>query len=1625
MPGDSLGTAYAEVVLDQTGFKRGLGQAQTSMIAWNKSMMKYAKIAIGVTGVAALVHQLNSALDASVKFDTALRNVWTLTDATWAEMQKLGEEVANVALQFGATGEEGLKAMYQIYSASFTGRDAMNIFKASLTGAAAGLSDVFTQADLLTTILNAYGMAAEEATHVNDVLFTIIKRGKTTASELGSAFGRLAAVAAPLGASFDDISAALMTLTRQGIATDEAVTAIRNSIVQLARPGKELLALIQSLGYESGTQIISTLGFADALGAVAEAAERNNLPLTDLFTNIRAILAVLPLAGASAAEYAEDLIAAKESAGATSEAFEKQKGKEFELSKAHAELEEATRKLGDALSDLIGLKIGIINFFASLLEGLVKAADAADKLVSKLIDLTGLGGLGILGLGKPSPEEQAYLDKMIEKYRGGPTAPAPAPAPSPSVISDEEMLSFRAAVKAATEANEAGTPVVSALTLAWQALLDEVSDETFNKFWSELLKASPTVEDLIAKVKAFGAEASGNEDVLSRLHDALEDELDRSRDMVDVLRLFGMDTEDAKERVIALAEALGYSEEELASLREELYGAADAVKSFAERLSEGQVGDALTLIDDASKKLGEALASGNWGEIAKAISDLSFLGGSVKAMQDNLERIITGNFDEATKEAAKKLHDQLTQAGEVLGKTFEEIADEEKRAADKALQEKREAARKEADEARKRAEALDQAWQNALNALVTAFVGGDMDAVVENMRRLATSSDPDRVLALYRVLYSTIEDEITLRRLQGKETKDLEDRLKALKIALGDLTEEVKEDTYDLPSSISTWGDAISSFVSIMDEGKADIIGSLTSLATSLISGDISGIASAFAGLVKGIESAAQATVDRIHDVLTSGLKRLVGYLEQGITTVVDWIQRAFRQGIDLSTKALQTLARSAFSAARSFEALIRQTEVYRRLQAAISLVQQAAMNALLAFLWPFVVILEELFGVTTDLGDVLGDEVEERKRLLASLNVPIGWKAERAAYEASIPGQPPIFPEEVTDGGGGPTVELPGWIQGLIDTWGGAIRAALAPLREFIDILQQVGAQLADAIIGGILPALEQFGNDLVDIAIHIRDDLTPIFLEHLPGVIEGFLKSAFNIITAFIAGVVDFFAQIIPGLDDLAQSLAGFTDLFQEFFTDIANAVGPIVNAILEDVADMIDYLTEHAGPIMDAIVAAVSLVTQGLADIIDTLASGIEPLVDLFTELIDRFGEGLSLFLGSIDDAVAHFIETLLTPVNIEALGDILEDFLNILGNVIETVTTFLTDFSAIILPSLADFVDVLSDISDQLPGLASALADALGAVALTLLEDVFTPVGEWIRDTFIPDLETFFGNFGTWWTEKVDPFLESEVLPKIGEALERIYGWLDPILEWLGGPFWDWLSGPAWETVSPYIDEVLGMFEDFGRWVGENWDSISNFLTVWLDRTLSNLEDNLDDFLSATENWLLYGNPIAIALEDLRDAFNRLWDALSPIIAPVVIGAIEALAIAFEALSIVMEGFEATVRLIANAFIAAGNAMILIHNMFSANDWDYIPYLQTRGRDFWQVEQGGLAVVHKGEIVGRPPAVIAGEGYTASMGARSNEPIQLQVFLDGQQIYAAVRQRNRMGNLDSGFALEGIG
>lgn len=392
---DKIGVAYAEIVLDQQKFLTGVRQAEAGFRSGAASITRHANSItssltrlIGVAGgLYALKQGIQSVVRSFADFDEALRNVWTLTDKTWDEMQALGDRVRALAPEFGMTATQATKALYQIYSASFQGEDAFKVLEASAKGAVAGVSDLFTAADITTTILNAYSMSAEKATYVNDILFKTVERGKTTYGELASTFGRLVGVAAPLGAGLEELAAAVATLTRQGIKTDEAVTYVRQALMQLADPVEDTANIMKELGYESGAAMVRELGFAEALKQVTDYAKEHNIELTDLFTNVRAVTAVLPLATTQAQAYAHDMQLMAQAAGATETAFGKQaSGLSFRLKQVGAAWSEVAITLGETFLPVIEGVTGAIKLLADMIkliaDGFQGLLDVLNKYVT-------------------------------------------------------------------------------------------------------------------------------------------------------------------------------------------------------------------------------------------------------------------------------------------------------------------------------------------------------------------------------------------------------------------------------------------------------------------------------------------------------------------------------------------------------------------------------------------------------------------------------------------------------------------------------------------------------------------------------------------------------------------------------------------------------------------------------------------------------------------------------------------------------------------------------------------------------------------------------------------------------------------------------------------------------------------------------------------------------------------------------------------------------------------------------------------------------------------------------------------------------------------------------------------
>ncbi|MHC4587575.1 MAG: phage tail tape measure protein, partial [Planctomycetota bacterium] len=345
----------------------------------------------GVAAFTAIAVTVTKAVSAFATFDTSIREITTLlSDVDENTVQQLEENILSLAVSTGQAVEDMAKANYDAISAGFAdaGESAI-LLNQSARLAVGGVSDVAKTTDVLTTIVNSYGESAQAAAKFSDELFTIVRLGKTTVDELASGLGRAAAIAPQLGVSFQDLGAAVATLTAAGQSTDETITSLTNVLSKFLKPSEALKTKLNELGFATGKAAIENLGFAGALEKIAEGA--TEVELAEFFADIRAIRAVLPLAGTQAEKFAENVIEMGNAAGAADEAFRKvSEGIGARFEQINTLLQTALIAAGDAFLPLIEAMIGIdgeLGNIAKRREELISFFEDVGAVVQGFVDV--------------------------------------------------------------------------------------------------------------------------------------------------------------------------------------------------------------------------------------------------------------------------------------------------------------------------------------------------------------------------------------------------------------------------------------------------------------------------------------------------------------------------------------------------------------------------------------------------------------------------------------------------------------------------------------------------------------------------------------------------------------------------------------------------------------------------------------------------------------------------------------------------------------------------------------------------------------------------------------------------------------------------------------------------------------------------------------------------------------------------------------------------------------------------------------------------------------------------------------------------------------------------------------
>lgn len=216
--------------------------------AGNKFSAATGNLAKGAAVVAAGAAPLAAMIGTAATFEQAMSKVKAITNSSNEDMARLNETAQQLgaSTQFSAT--QAAEAMSYLGMAGWKTDQIIAGMPGMLDLAAASGSDLATVADIVSDDLTAFGMSADQAGHMADVMAAASTNANTNVEMMGMTFKYAGAVAGALGYSLEDVSIATGLMANAGIKADQAGTSLRAIMTRLIDPPKDAATALDALG---------------------------------------------------------------------------------------------------------------------------------------------------------------------------------------------------------------------------------------------------------------------------------------------------------------------------------------------------------------------------------------------------------------------------------------------------------------------------------------------------------------------------------------------------------------------------------------------------------------------------------------------------------------------------------------------------------------------------------------------------------------------------------------------------------------------------------------------------------------------------------------------------------------------------------------------------------------------------------------------------------------------------------------------------------------------------------------------------------------------------------------------------------------------------------------------------------------------------------------------------------------------------------------------------------------------------------------------------------------------------------------------------------------------------------
>lgn len=235
---------------------------------------------VGIGTAAAATATAIQSINVAADFEAQLSKVAAKADASKEEMLALRQTALELGASTSLSAPETALAMDELAAGGMDVNAIIAAMPGIIAGAEASGEDLSLVSNTVSSALSIWGLKAEEASRVSDVLAEAANRSAASVEDMSFAFKYAGAPAANLGKTLEETAAAVAIITNNGIDGSTAGTALRAGLLALNNPVKSQQKMMDKYGisvHDSSDEMLSMSGvireLQDSLQGMSEAEQ--------------------------------------------------------------------------------------------------------------------------------------------------------------------------------------------------------------------------------------------------------------------------------------------------------------------------------------------------------------------------------------------------------------------------------------------------------------------------------------------------------------------------------------------------------------------------------------------------------------------------------------------------------------------------------------------------------------------------------------------------------------------------------------------------------------------------------------------------------------------------------------------------------------------------------------------------------------------------------------------------------------------------------------------------------------------------------------------------------------------------------------------------------------------------------------------------------------------------------------------------------------------------------------------------------------------------------------------------------------------------------------------------------